>query len=123
VAVQAYKEEISLATMHRDLDVEEQELFQDQIDVFYENWIELFGEEGIMNYIHILGSSHMLYFLQKYNCLYMYSQQGWEDLNNRCQAFLLHNSSRGGYGSGEGKGKSSLCKIYFKRLALEDRRC
>jgi len=65
VAVQAYKEGISLLTMHRDLNAEEQELFQDQIDVFYENWIELFGEEGITNYIHILGSGHMLYFLQK----------------------------------------------------------
>ena len=51
--------------MHRDLNAEEQELFQDQIDVFYENWIELFGEERITNYIHILGSGHMLYFLQK----------------------------------------------------------
>jgi hypothetical protein len=57
--------------MHRDLNAEEQELFQDQIDVLYENWIELFGEEGIMNYIHILGSGRMLYFLQKYNILYM----------------------------------------------------
>ncbi len=72
----------------------------------------LFGEEGITNYIHILGSSHMLYFLQKYNCLYMYSQQGWEDLNNRCQAVLLHNSSRGGYGSGEGKGNPTFFLLY-----------
>jgi hypothetical protein len=47
--------------MHRDLNAEEQELFQDQIDVFYENWIELFGEEGIMNYIHILGSGYIAY--------------------------------------------------------------
>jgi hypothetical protein len=36
----------------------------------------------------------------------MYSQQGWEDCNNRCQAFLLQNSSRGGFDSGEGRGKS-----------------
>jgi hypothetical protein len=118
MAVEAYKEGISLLAMHRNLSAEEQELFQDKLDFFYENWIELFGEEGITNYIHILGSGHMLYFLQKYNCLYMYSQQGWEDLNNRCQAFLLQNSSRGGYGSGEGKGKSYT--FPFVRYILRD---
>ncbi len=35
----------------------------------------------------------------------MYSQQGCEDLNTWCQAFLMQNSSNGGYGSGEGKGE------------------
>jgi hypothetical protein len=48
----------------------------------------------------------------------MYSQQGWEDLKNRCQAFLLHNSSRGGYESGEGKGKSYT--FPFIRYILRD---
>jgi hypothetical protein len=117
-AVSAYKEAISLLTMHRNLSAEEKELFQDKIDEFYEQWIDLFGEEGMTNYIHILGSGHMLYFLQKYDCLYLYSQQGWEDLNNRCQAFLMQNSSRGGYGSGEGKGKSYTFPIV--RYILRD---
>jgi hypothetical protein len=117
-AVLAYKEAISLLTMHRNLSAEEKEFFQDKIDEFYEQWIDLFGEAGVTNYIHILGSGHMLYFLQRYDCLYMYSQQGWEDLNNRCQAFLMQNSSRGGYGSGEGKSKSYTFSIV--RYILRD---
>lgn len=118
LAVSSYKEAMHLLTAHRNLSEEERELFQDKIDVFYETWIELFGEEGMTNYIHILGSGHMLYFLEKYGCLYVYSQQGWEDLNNRCQAFLMQNSSRGGYGSGEGKGKSYTFPIV--RYILRD---
>jgi hypothetical protein len=82
-------------------------MFQDKIDFFYELWIKLFGEEGITNYIHILGSEHMSYFLEKYDCLYMYSQQGWEDLNNRCQAFLMQNSSRGGGAMAGGRARES----------------
>jgi hypothetical protein len=117
-AVTSYTEAMCLLTKHRNLTNAEKESFQDLIDDFYEQWIDLFGEEGITNYIHILGSGHMLYFLEKYNCLYMYSQQGWEDLNNRCQAFLLHNTSRGGYGSGEGKGKSYTFPIV--RYILRD---
>ncbi len=97
--------------MHRNLSAEEKELFQDKIDEFYEQWIHLFREAGVTNYIHILGSGNMLYFLQWYDCLYMYSQQGWEDLNNRCKAFLMQNSSRGGYRSGEGKSKSYTFSI------------
>ena len=117
-AVQSYTQAMSLITKHRNLTNEEKELFQDLIDDFYEKWIDLFGEEGITNYIHILGSGQMHYFLEKYNCLYMYSQQGWEDLNNRCQAFLLHNTSRGGYGSGIGKSKSYTFPIV--RFILRD---
>jgi hypothetical protein len=64
LAVLAYKEAISLLTMHRNLSAEEKELFQDKIDEFYEQWIHLFREAGVTNYIHILGSGNMLYFLQ-----------------------------------------------------------
>ena len=117
-AITSYREAMKLLTLHRNLNEDEVEEFQDHIDDFYELWIDLFGEEGITNYIHILGSGHMLYFLKKYNCLYMYSQQGWEDLNNRCQAFLLHNTSRGGFGSGEGRGKSYTYPIV--RFILRD---
>ena len=117
-AVASFKEAMKILTTHRSLTEEEMERFQDKIDDFYETWIDLFGEEGITNYIHLLGSGHMLYFLKKYGCLYIYSQQGWEDLNNRCQAYLLHNTSRGGYGSGQGKGKSYTFLIV--RFILRD---
>jgi len=117
-AVGSYREAMKLLTAHRHLNDKEKNQFQDLIDDFFEQWIDLFGEEGITNYIHVLGSGHMMYFLEKYNCLYIYSQQGWEDLNNRCQAFLLHDTSRGGYGSGQGKGKSYTFPI--ARFVLRD---
>jgi len=117
-AVESYKSAMKLLTTHRNLSDDEIELFQDFIDDFYETWIELFGEEGITNYIPLLGAGHMLYFLKKYGCLYIYSQQGWEDLNNRCQAYLLHNLSRGGYGRGQGKGKSYTFPIV--RFVLQE---
>jgi len=106
LALAKYRDGMRILTAHRSLDQEEKLLFQDCMDDFFELWVELFGVEGVSNYIHLFGAGHMLYFLEMYDCLYLYSQQGWEDLNNRCQAFIHQNSARGDYGSGEGKGKS-----------------
>jgi hypothetical protein len=43
--------------------------------IFFATWLDVFGEEGITKYIHMLGSGHITYFLKKYGCLYLYSQQ------------------------------------------------
>jgi hypothetical protein len=106
LACNKYCRAIKLLTLHRVLTECEQEEFQTLIDDFYEIWVELFSTEGITNYIHLLGSGHILYFLQKYQCLYLYSQQGWEHLNSICTGYILHNSARGGKGSGENGNKS-----------------
>jgi len=108
IAITNYRKAMELLTVHRELDEEEIEQFQDYVDDFYEIWIEVFGDEGITNYIHMLGSGHILYFMKKYGCLYLYSQQGWESLNNTIQAFIHQNAQRGGHGSGEGKRKSYI---------------
>jgi len=81
-------------------------------------WIEVFGNEGITNYIHMLGSGHILYFIKKYGCLYLYSQQGWEALNNTIQTFIHQNSQRGGFGSGEGEKKSYIFPLV--RMIIRD---
>jgi hypothetical protein len=39
------------------------------------------GKEGFSNYIHMLGSSHISYYMKSHGNLYKYSQQGWESLN------------------------------------------
>ena len=98
---------MEILLQHRALSVEEKESFQDHIDDFFEIWLEIFGYEGMSNYIHLLSSRHILYFLEKYHCLYLYSQQGWEALNNTIQAYIHQNSQRGGYGSGQNKGEKS----------------
>ena len=63
-AVNKYSPAMSLLTQHRELSDEEMEEFQTDTDFFIENWVEIFGAEGVTNYIHILGSAHMLYFLK-----------------------------------------------------------
>jgi hypothetical protein len=103
-----YKSAIHLMTVHRILDDEEQERFQDLIDDYFKIWVAVFGRAGVTNYIHLLGSGHISHFIRKYKCLYIYSQQGWEALNSVCTGFILQNSARGGYGSGEGGGKSYI---------------
>ncbi len=118
VAIVNYRRAMELLKAHRELTAEEMELFQDYIDDFYEIWIEVFGDEGCTNYIHMLGSGHILYFMYKYGCLYLYSQQGWESLNNTIQSFIHQNSQRGGKGSGEGKQKSYIFPLI--RMIIRD---
>jgi hypothetical protein len=108
LACSKYQDAIHLLTVHRILDDEEQELFQDLIDDFFEIWVSLFGRADVTNYLHLLGSGHVYHFMKKYKCLYIYSQQGWEALNSVCTGFILQNSAREGYGSGEGRGKSYI---------------
>jgi hypothetical protein len=108
LACSNYSEAMKILTTHHALTEEEILHFQDLVDDFFEAWIDLFGNDGMTNYLYLLGSGHVLYFLRKYNCLYIYSQQGWEALNSVCTAYILQNSSRGGYGSGQNKKKSYI---------------
>jgi hypothetical protein len=59
--------------------------FQLKIDNFFSAYIEKSGagKEGVTNYIHILGSSHIQYYMKTHGNLYKYSQQGWESLNEK----------------------------------------
>jgi hypothetical protein len=113
-----YRKAMELLTLHRELTKEECDQFQDHIDDFYEIWINIFGDEGITNYIHMLGSGHIYYFLKKYGCLYLYSQQGWEALNNTIQTFIHQSSQRGGFGSGDGNRKSYIFPLV--RMIVRD---
>jgi len=118
VAISKYRSAMELLTLHRELTEVECDQFQELIDEFYEKWINIFGDEGITNYIHMLGSGHILYFIRKYGCLYLYSQQGWEALNNTIQTFIHQSSQRGGFGSGDGNRK--LCIFPLVRMIVRD---
>jgi hypothetical protein len=115
-ALSYYQEAIELLKVHRELSDDEMEYFQDLVDDFFSMWVDIFGDEGITNYVHMLGSGHILYFMKKYGCLYLYFQQGWESLNNTVQTFIHQNSQRGGFGSGEGKGKSFIFLVVQMEL-------
>jgi hypothetical protein len=106
IALTKYREAMALLTVHRELTEEEVDMFQDLVDDFFEKWLQIFGHEGVTNYIHLLSSGHINYFMKKYGCLYLYSQQGWEALNSTIQTFILQSSQRGGHNSGENKSKS-----------------
>jgi len=110
-SIDSYHSAIKLLTSHYFLSDEDIEMFQVHADNFFENSIELFGIEGVTNYINLLGSGHMQYFLKKYGCLYLYSQQGWEAMMGKVQAFMHWNTQRGGKVSGGGKTKSSIYPV------------
>ncbi len=44
--------------IHWKLLLEEKEMFQDLMDEFFQLLVELFADEGITNYIHMLGLGH-----------------------------------------------------------------
>ena len=50
--------------------------FQIVIDDFFTDWIDLGGHDGITNYFHMLGASHFRFYLQKWENLYHYQNQG-----------------------------------------------
>ena len=72
----------------------------------------LIGLEGMANYIHLLGSGHISYYLTKYRSLYRYSNQSWERLNKRVKRFYLQRTQRGGHGKYGGKDVQNelICK-------------
>jgi len=119
VATSKYNEAMLLLRKHGELSDEEIESFQTLIDDFFEMWLDIFGIHGVTNYIHMLGSGHIHYFLQKYRCLHLYSQQGWEALNGKIQTFIHQCSQRGGHNSGTRNGDKSY--IYaVVRMVIRD---
>ena len=69
------------------------------------------GNQGVTNYIHLIGAGHLSYFLHKYRSLYLYNQQGWVALNQKLKNFYFHNTNHGGsQGAGEGKARHKHMK-------------
>ena len=106
-ALQYYANTMELLILHLALGEDEKNLFQDYIDGFFEMWVDIFGIDGMSNNIHLLCSGHIPYFLEKNDCLFLYSQQGWEATNNTIQVYMHQNSQQGGKGSGQKKGEKS----------------
>ena len=63
---------------------------------FMGQWVDLMDGQSITNYIHLVGSGHLTYFLVRYRNLYKYSQQGWEALNQKLKYYYFHNTNHGG---------------------------
>ncbi len=69
-AISNYAAAMVLLTSHKELSDDEIEEFQSFIDNFFETWVETFGAQGMSNYLHLLGSGHIHYFLKEYTSAY-----------------------------------------------------
>jgi len=80
-----YRDAMNILRKTQEYTDEDIEIFQDKIDSFFKAYVETSGasKEGITNYIHMLGSAHVAYYMKKHRNLYKFSQEGWESLMKR----------------------------------------
>jgi hypothetical protein len=102
---------MKLLGSHHPLEDAEISSFANFADEFFEIWIDVFGEAGVTNYIHMVGCGHMTSFLKRYKCLNPLSQQGWEGLNNKVTTYFHLCTQRGGRNSNGASGKSYIKPI------------
>ncbi len=104
---------------YTDKDIKE---FQTKIDDFYTTYVETSGtgKEGITNYIHMLGSSHIKYFMKQHRNLYKFSQQGWESLNKKFKLIFFNHLQHGGnYGQNVAENDRSYLKTIYMAFQRE----
>jgi hypothetical protein len=98
--------------------------FQTKIDDFFTTYVETSGagKEGITNYLDMLGSSHISYYMkQQHRNLYKSSQQGWERLNEKFKLIFFNQLQLGGnYGSHVSENDSILFEDYFYGIPKGD---
>lgn len=117
-----YNEAMELLRKPTDFTDEEIEEFQSLIDSFYEKWIALVGVKGITNYIHMLGSGHVHYYLTVHRNLYKFSQQNWESLNEKMKMTYFRSTQRGGHYGGKDTPENeryyllSVLKVFQREL-------
>ncbi len=122
--LQDYNEAMKILRKRSEYTDEDIKTFQLKIDSFFTNYVELSGagKEGVTNYIHMLGSAHLMYYMKVHRNLYKYSQQGWESLNAKVKLSFFNHTQRGGnYGAGVEESERSYLRsifMYFQREIL-----
>ena len=48
------------------------------------------------NYLHMVQTGHIAFFMKELKCLYRFSQQGWEHLVGNIKKYVYRRSNRGG---------------------------
>jgi hypothetical protein len=86
------------ARRREDFDEGAIEDFQTLADDWFEKWIRLTGRDGLSNYVHIVASGHLSFYLREWGNLYKYSQQGWESFNSLIKSIYFRRTQRGGSG-------------------------
>jgi hypothetical protein len=95
---------------------EEEDAFQNEIDVFFQLWVNLHQHEGVTNYIHMLGAGHVKEYMREWGNLNKFSQQGWESLNALIKAFFFRRTNRGGGDKNEKSKLVPIAKLLQRRL-------
>ena len=102
--------------------VDELDAYKVHADEFFQVWVKLHGRHGIKNYIHMIGSGHILIYMRRWSNLTKYSQQGWEALNALIKLFFFRRTNKGGKNNGEGSAQKSnliqIAKILQRRFFL-----
>ena len=86
----------------RDYTKEELKSYDSHAKFFFQSWVGLHGAIGVTNYIHMIGSGHLLKYMEMWGNLNKYSQQGWEALNALIKLFFFRRTNKGGFNSTDG---------------------
>ena len=70
--------------------------YQKKADYFFRDWIDCHAAEGMTNYVHMIGSGHVLEYLLHWGNLANHSQQGWEAFNSQFKTYFFNRTQRGG---------------------------
>jgi hypothetical protein len=68
---------------------------QTHIDLWFQAWNELWGNEGT-NYTHMLSSGHITEYMLKWRNMYCFSKQGWEKFNHVFTTVYFRRTNHGG---------------------------
>ncbi len=100
-----YDQLIESARKEEDFTDEEISDFHDQCGVFMTAWVGVTNERNhVSNYIHMIGSGHLVYYLKLYHNLYKkISNQGWEALNKKIKRVYFYNTNHGGSSGGRAR--------------------
>jgi hypothetical protein len=122
--IQDYSDAMKILRKRSEYTEDDIKNFQLKIDDFFAAYVEQSGagKEGVTNYIHMLGSSHILYYMKTHGNLYKYSQQGWESLNDKVKLSFFNHTQRGGnFGTDVEENEKSYLKsifMFFQRELL-----
>jgi hypothetical protein len=102
---------IHVARQKEDFTDEQIDELDKLCDDFFEAWLLLHGRNGLTNYIHLIGSGHLCYYVRKWRNLYKYSQQGWESLNSLIKRVFYTRTQRGGHGGKDDEANSKVVPL------------
>ncbi|CAB9505987.1 hypothetical protein SEMRO_250_G098940.1 [Seminavis robusta] len=91
-----YQPLMTMARQKEDVTTQDLDSFHLMANRFMTQYVTLFDGQGITNYIHMIGSGHLHYYLMRYGNLYKFSQQGWEAMNQKLKHFYFNNTNHGG---------------------------